>query len=79
MQPDPSRIEVVSVTDEDLPTVETPNTINISPISFNTDLQSEDNSPRPEDPQSQFAPSPAMPTIKVQPFIRGESWEHFVD
>ncbi|KAG7463650.1 hypothetical protein MATL_G00178930 [Megalops atlanticus] len=40
---DPSRIEVVSVTDEELPAVETPNTINVSPFS------SPDGTPPPDD------------------------------
>ncbi|XP_058477332.1 transmembrane protease serine 3 isoform X2 [Solea solea] len=77
-QPDPSRIEVVSVTEEDLPTVETPSTVNVSPLgSFTADSQSDNNSARPEDLQP--APSPTMPVTKVQPFMRDEdlqkSWK----
>ncbi|XP_029315167.1 transmembrane protease serine 3 [Cottoperca gobio] len=80
-QPDPSRIEVVSVTEEDLPTVETPNTLNVSPLgSFAADPQLEDNSAKPEDPRPPAAPSPTMPITKVQPFIHeddlGKSWKN---
>ncbi|XP_041807066.1 transmembrane protease serine 3 [Chelmon rostratus] len=74
--PDPSRIEVVSVTEEDLPTVETPNTLNVSPLgSFAADPQSEDDPAKPA-----AAPSPGMPITKVQPFIHeddlGKSWKN---
>ncbi|AWP12681.1 putative protein similar to vertebrate transmembrane protease serine 3 (TMPRSS3) [Scophthalmus maximus] len=67
---DPSRIEVVSVTEEDLPTVETPNTLNVSPLgSFTADPPSENTSAKPVEPQSPAAPSPTMPITKVQPFL----------
>uniref|UniRef100_G3N9A0 Transmembrane serine protease 3a n=1 Tax=Gasterosteus aculeatus aculeatus TaxID=481459 RepID=G3N9A0_GASAC len=66
-QPDPSGIEVVSVTEEDLPTVETPNTLNISPLdSF---VQSEKQSTKLGDPQLTAIPSPTMPITRVQTFI----------
>ncbi|XP_056282565.1 transmembrane protease serine 3 [Pseudoliparis swirei] len=69
-QPDPSRIEVVSLTEEDLPTVETPDTLNVSPMgSF---VQSESDSTRPDEPRAAAAPSPTMPITKVQPFMTGE-------
>ena len=72
-QPDPSRIEVVSVTEEDLPTVETPNTLNGSPLgSFVTVLQTENSSAKPEDTRPPAAPSAIMPITKVQPFMHGE-------
>ncbi|TNN48417.1 Transmembrane protease serine 3 [Liparis tanakae] len=68
LQPDPSRIEVVSLTEEDLPTVETPDTLNVSPMgSF---VQSESDSTRPE-----AAPSPTMPITKVQPFMTEDDLE----
>lgn len=57
------------MTEEDLPTVETPNTLNVSPLgSFAADPQSEDDPAKPA-----AAPSPGMPITKVQPFIHGES------
>lgn len=72
-QPDPSSIEVVSVTEEDLPTIETPNTVNVSPLgSFNADPQSENTLVRPEDSQPPPASSPTMPVTKVQPFLQGK-------
>ncbi|XP_031725830.1 transmembrane protease serine 3 [Anarrhichthys ocellatus] len=72
-QPDPSRIEVVSVTEEDLPTVETPKTLNVSPLgSF---AQSENHSTKPEEPRPPAAPSPTMPITKVQPFINEDDLE----
>ncbi|XP_037646086.1 transmembrane protease serine 3 [Sebastes umbrosus] len=78
-QPDSSRIEVISVTEEDLPTVETPNTLNVSPLgSF---AQSEKESVKPEEPRPAAAPSPTMPITKVQPFMHdieddlGKSWK----
>ncbi|XP_070771039.1 transmembrane protease serine 3 [Enoplosus armatus] len=75
-QPDPSRIEVVSVTEEDLPIVETPNTLNVSPLgSFAADPQSENDSAKPEEPRPPAAPSPTMPITKVQPFIHEDDWE----
>ncbi|XP_051260251.1 transmembrane protease serine 3 [Dicentrarchus labrax] len=70
-QPDPSKIEVVSVTEEDLPTVETPNTLNVSPLgSFATDPPSENDSAKPP-----AAPSPMMPVTKVQPFFHEDDLE----
>ncbi|XP_042283245.1 transmembrane protease serine 3, partial [Thunnus maccoyii] len=80
-QPDPSRIEVVSVTEEDLPTVETPTTLNVSPLgSFAAaDPQSENDPAKPEEPQRPAAPSPSMPITKVQPFLNEDdldkSWK----
>lgn len=83
-QPDPSRIEVVSVTEEDLPSFETPNTLNFSPLgSFVAEPQSENDSAKPEEPQPLAATSPTMPITKVQPFIHGEtlscSWYNGTD
>ncbi|KAK1903050.1 Transmembrane protease serine 3 [Dissostichus eleginoides] len=75
-QPDPSRIEVVSVTEEDLPTVETPNTLNVSPLgSFVAVLQTENSSAKPEDTRPPAAPSPIMPITKVQPFMHEDDLE----
>ncbi|XP_045898719.1 transmembrane protease serine 3 [Micropterus dolomieu] len=75
-QPDPSRIEVVSVTEEDLPSFETPNTLNFSPLgSFVAEPQSENDSAKPEEPQPLAATSPTMPITKVQPFIHEDEWE----
>ncbi|XP_054471728.1 transmembrane protease serine 3 [Anoplopoma fimbria] len=68
--PDSSRIEVVSVTEEDLPTVETPNTLNLSPLG--SVAQSENDSTKPEEPRLPAAPSPTMPITKVQTFINEE-------
>ncbi|XP_068186334.1 transmembrane protease serine 3 [Antennarius striatus] len=73
-QPDPFRIEVVSVTEDDLPTVETPNTLIVSPLGTPApDSQSEDDSAKPEEePQRPVASSPNMPITKVQPFIHDD-------
>ncbi|XP_060910010.1 transmembrane protease serine 3 [Labrus mixtus] len=69
-QPDPSKIEVVSVTEEDLPTVETPNTLNVSPLgSFDADAQSENGPAKPEESKPPAAPSLSMPITKVQTFM----------
>uniref|UniRef100_UPI0037E6F914 transmembrane protease serine 3 n=1 Tax=Semicossyphus pulcher TaxID=241346 RepID=UPI0037E6F914 len=75
-QPDPSKIEVVSVTEEDLPTVETPNTLNVSPLgSFAAEAQSENETAKPEEPKAAAAPSPSMPITKVQPFMEEDDLE----
>ncbi|KAM4558359.1 transmembrane protease serine 3 isoform 2-T2 [Odontesthes bonariensis] len=75
-QLDDSKIEVVSVTEEDLPTVETPNTLNVSPLgSFVTDLQSEKDPFKSAESQPPAAPSPTMPITKVQPFINEDDLE----
>lgn len=59
------------MTEEDLPSVETPNTLNVSPLgSFAADSQSENDPAKPP-----AAPSPTMPITKVQPFIHGETPE----
>lgn len=53
----------MSVTEDDLPTVQTPTSPNVSPLnSLSVDSQS----------QNVAAKHDNMPTIKVQPFIRGE-------
>ncbi|KAJ8379164.1 hypothetical protein AAFF_G00230760 [Aldrovandia affinis] len=67
-EPDPSRIEVVSVTDEDLPAVETPNTINVSPLGSPGETPPDEAEP-PPDPPAPAPPSPGMPITKVQPFM----------
>ncbi|KAM8858176.1 transmembrane protease serine 3-like [Synchiropus picturatus] len=65
--PDASRIEVVSVTEEDLPVVETPTTVNVSPLgSFDS---------APGEPPAGPDPSPGMPVTKVQPFMAEEDLE----
>lgn len=70
---DPLEIEVVSVTEDDLPTVETPTTLNVSPLdSHSVDSQSENVPATPEEHQQAAASSPSMPVTKVQPFIHGE-------
>ncbi|XP_049451115.1 transmembrane protease serine 3 [Epinephelus fuscoguttatus] len=75
-QLDPSRIEVVSVTEEDLPTVETPNTLNVSPLgSFAADPESGGHPAKLEEPQPPAAPSLTMPITKVQPFIHEDDLE----
>ncbi|XP_067111185.1 transmembrane protease serine 3 [Osmerus mordax] len=82
---DPSRIEVVSVTDEDLPTVETPTTINVSPLTSRSNTPPPDSSFEKHsdqvrnpiyDPQTQVPPSPTMPITKVQPFMNEEKTWH---
>ncbi|KAJ8352588.1 hypothetical protein SKAU_G00240640 [Synaphobranchus kaupii] len=85
-EPDPSRIEVVSVTDEELPTVETPTTINVSPLASpdgtlplegtavdpeNPSLNGESQNP-PTDSPTPAPPSPGMPITKVQPFLNDD-------
>ncbi|XP_006809697.1 transmembrane protease serine 3-like [Neolamprologus brichardi] len=73
-QPDSSTIDVVSVTEEDLPTVETPTSLNISPLgSFVIEPQSGDYCTKPADPQP--PPSPAMPITKVQPFMHEDDMD----
>lgn len=69
------------MTEEDLPTVETPNTLNVSPLgSFAADSHSDNDSTKPEELQPPAASSPTMPITKVQPFMTGEamwcSWCH---
>ncbi|CAG5866019.1 unnamed protein product, partial [Menidia menidia] len=72
-QPDSSTIEVVSVTEEDLPPVRTPTTLNVSPLgSFAADLQSEKEPSTSAELQPPPAPSPQMPITKVQPFLSEE-------
>ncbi|XP_061923171.1 uncharacterized protein tmprss3a [Entelurus aequoreus] len=69
-QPNSSKVELVSVTEEDLPTIETPNTINVSPLgSLNADSYSENKLSKPAESQTSTACSPTMPVTKVQPFI----------
>lgn len=67
-------IEVVSVTEDDLPTVETPNTLIVSPLdSFVYDTEkNQSEKDKPEEPPP-TAPSPSMPVTKVQPFLNGKS------
>lgn len=61
------------VTEDDLPAVETPTSPNVSPLdSLSVDSQSQEVPAKPEDEQREAAHSPAMPIVKVQPFIRGE-------
>ncbi|KAG7259937.1 hypothetical protein CRUP_014146 [Coryphaenoides rupestris] len=62
----PTPATVVSVTDDDLPTVETPTTLNVSPLG------SPPESPAPpaaEEGHPGASASPAMPITKVQPFM----------
>ncbi|CAB1328553.1 unnamed protein product [Coregonus sp. 'balchen'] len=72
-QTDTWRIEVVSVTDEDLPTVDTPTTLNVSPLDSPNDTPPPDTT-KPEPTTEPKAPppappSPAMPITKVQTFM----------
>lgn len=63
----------MSVTEDDLPPVQTPTSPNVSPLdSLSVDSQSQTLAAKPEDDRREAAPSPGMPIIKVQPFIRGE-------
>lgn len=72
-QPDPPEFELVSVTEDDLPAVETPTSPNVSPLDgLSVDSQSQTLPADPEDARPPAAPGPGMPVIKVQPFIRGE-------
>ncbi|XP_038150078.1 transmembrane protease serine 3 isoform X2 [Cyprinodon tularosa] len=65
-----SNIEVVSVTEEDLSTVDTPDTLFAShDPSLKADFHTEKDPAKPTDPQPPAAPSPTMPVTKVQPFI----------
>ncbi|XP_028992204.3 transmembrane protease serine 3 [Betta splendens] len=74
--PDPFKLEVVSVTEEDLPPVDTPNTLNVSPLgSFAAEPQSDNNFAECEKPQHRAARSPTLPVTKVQPFISEEETE----
>ncbi|XP_035994658.1 transmembrane protease serine 3 [Fundulus heteroclitus] len=67
---DSSKIEVVSVTDEDFPTVETPNALIVSPLgSFIADFQPENDPGKPAELHPPAATSPTMPVTKVQPFV----------
>lgn len=73
-QPEPSHIEVVSVTEEDLPPVDTPTTFNVSPLgSFAAAAESQPEEEHQEEPQEEQPPSPGMPVTKVQPFLAGET------
>lgn len=75
-QPEPSQIEVVSVTEEDLPPVDTPTTFNVSPLgSFAAAATAESQLEGEHQVKSQEEqpPSPGMPVTKVQPFLAGES------
>ncbi|XP_052348606.1 junction-mediating and -regulatory protein-like [Oncorhynchus keta] len=74
-QTDTWRIEVVSVTDDDLPTVDTPTTLNVSSLDSPNDTPLPDTA-KPEPTTEPKAPppappSPAMPITKVQPFMNG--------
>lgn len=73
-QPEPSHIEVVSVTEEDLPPVDTPTTFNVSPLgSFAAAGEAQPEEEHQEVPQEEQPPSPGMPVTKVQPFLAGET------
>lgn len=69
-QPEPTHIEVVSVTEEDLPPVDTPTTFNVSPLgSFSAGAPES----QPEEKNQEKPSSPGMPVTKVQPFLTGET------
>ncbi|RVE57762.1 hypothetical protein OJAV_G00202470 [Oryzias javanicus] len=69
-QPESSQIELVSVTEEDLPAVETPTTLNVSPLDGSAaDLQEDTDPPEPEEPQPAAVSTHSMPVTKVQPFL----------
>lgn len=81
-------LEVVSVTDEDLPVVETPTTFNVSSFSSQRSRSIHFYDPETRDPHVpaeasaplpvyktyniQIPPSPGVPIIKVQPFLAGK-------
>lgn len=72
-QPAPSNIEGGLVTEEDLRTVGTPNTVNVSPLSSGAaTLQLENDPVKPEEPKPPTAPSPTTRINKVQQFLDGE-------
>ncbi|XP_034042193.1 transmembrane protease serine 3 [Thalassophryne amazonica] len=69
-------IDIVSLTEEDLPTVETPTTANVSPLgSYIASPQQEERPVSPEEPEVPAAPSPGMPITKVQPFMSEDDLE----
>uniref|UniRef100_W5KN48 Transmembrane serine protease 3 n=1 Tax=Astyanax mexicanus TaxID=7994 RepID=W5KN48_ASTMX len=82
----PSRIEVLSVGDEDHPALDTPSTLNVNTLeSHNGSLAGENstNKPAAQTTEStecqpdalnniQTQPSPAMPVTKVQPFLSAD-------
>ena len=70
----PPDLEVVSVTEEELPSVETPNTLNVSPLGSPTESPTTAKEPRGAEEGPPKAPSsPTMPVTKVQPFMNGEA------
>ncbi|TWW80273.1 Transmembrane protease serine 3 [Takifugu flavidus] len=75
-QPDPPEFELVSVTEDDLPAVETPTTLNVSPLdSLSVDSQSQKLPANGEDARREAAPSAGMPVIKVQPFMPDDDFD----
>ncbi|CAL8372303.1 unnamed protein product [Arctogadus glacialis] len=76
----PPDLEVVSVTEEELPSVETPNTLNVSPLGSPTESPTESpttaKEPRGAEEGPPKAPSsPTMPVTKVQPFMNENEME----
>lgn len=72
-QPEPLEFELVSVTEDDLPAVETPTSPTVSPLDgLSVDGQSHAVPADPEDERRGAAPSPGMAVINVQPFVHGE-------
>ncbi|XP_016419390.1 transmembrane protease serine 3 [Sinocyclocheilus rhinocerous] len=70
----PEKIEVVSVTEDDIPSVDTPTLLNASPLDSSSASPAPDDStvkptkdPLTETPSAQ--PSLSMPVTKVQPFV----------
>lgn len=64
----------MSVTEEDLPPVDTPTTLNVSPLgSFAAAAESQPEEEHQEEHQEERPPSPGMPVTKVQPFLAGET------
>ncbi|KAK0136014.1 Transmembrane protease serine 3 [Merluccius polli] len=80
-QPEYGQIEVVSVSEEDLPVVETPNTLNVSPLGSPPESPgAAEEAAGAEEGHPGAPPSPAMPITKVQPFMNeddlgGKSWK----
>lgn len=65
------------MTENDLPAVQTPDTLIVSPLGSLADAsRSEDGSARAEEEQPDPEPGPAMPVTKVQPFLQGEDEQH---
>lgn len=82
----PEKIEVVSVTEEDIPAMDPPALLNVSPLdsssaspapddrTVNPTFEVTSKDPLTETPSAQ--PSLSMPVTKVQPFVTGTDVHH---